>query len=241
MPVQFTQKKSFGQSGNADVTVRTKIVTIAFEDGEVYEIARDVWDGLSEDRPRPSGEYNVLMSKDGNKVISLKPTAGTYVVRFSKFAGGGQTGIPVPRIQRGGARQSSAGGTYMAPDKMVFDALLEVDSPGHRFDGLNILCILTYGFEQIPGTTFAGITMSGKRDLERIESFFRAAGFDLDLDIPFSNNVLPWLEGKLKEADRAFMVTTNEKGFIDTIAELPLSMQKAHPPRKAAKPKAKKK
>ncbi len=66
------------------------------------------------------------------------------------------------------------------------------------------------------------ITMDGKRDLERFETFMRAQGINLaDLVIPFSPNILPWLEKYLQENAKPFMVTTNDKGFIDTRSTIP--------------------
>lgn len=215
MALQVNLKKSIGPQGLADVKVLSKNVRVMFKDtGDVYEIALDNWD-----KKRASGEYLVTLNKTTDKVIGIRPPAGTYIVRFHQFGNRVDT-IPQPKIQRGGVRQSKSGGTYMAPDKMVFNALLEVISED-RFNGLEILSILPYGFEPQSGTPFSTINVSGKTDLERIETFLRLAGFDFNKDIPFAPNVLPWLEEELKRAATVWMVTTNEDGFIASMAALP--------------------
>jgi len=228
MPLGFAQKKQFGPQGMADVKVNAKTVRVMFKDtGDVYEIELDKWP-----KGRPSGEYRLTMSKPGDKVIGLNPVPGTYLVTFKEF-GNRTDGIPQPKIQRGGVRQGK-NGKYIAPDKMVFHANLEVQSED-RFDGLTILSIQAYGFEPLGGTPFATVNIEGKRDLERIELFMRLAGYDFNKDIPYAPNVLPWLEEELKRARKTFMVTTNEDGFIDSMSEVPAALL----PKKAA-PKKKK-
>jgi hypothetical protein len=216
MGLRFNQKKSFGPSGMADVKVLAKNVRITFADGDVYDLPLDVWG------KKPSGKYRVALSKAGDKVVGINPTTGTYIVKFKEF-GNRLDGIPNSKIQRGGQRTGRNGATYMAEDKMVFHAQLEVQS-NDEYNGLTILSILPYGFEPLSGTPFASVNVSGKRDLERIETFLRVAGYDLNKDIPYAPNVLPWLEEELKRAAKVFMVTTNADGFIDSMAEVPAAL-----------------
>lgn len=226
MALQINQKKSIGPQGNADVKVLAKNVRIMFKDtGDAYEIVTENWD-----KKRTSGEYLITLNKTTDKVIGVRPVAGTYIVRFKQFGNRVDT-IPQPKIQRGGVRQKKTGGTYMVPDRMVFHAVLDVISED-RFHGLEILSILPYGFEPLSGTPFSIINVGGKADLERIETFMRLAGFDFNKDIPFAPNVLPWLEEELKRAATMWMVTTNEDGFIASMAALP-----AHLAPKLKKPK----
>jgi hypothetical protein len=224
--VQVKQRKSIGTSGVADVKLLAKTVRISFADGDTYELDSSTWD-----KKRTSGEYRVTMSKQGDKVIGLGAVPGTYIVRFKEFANR-IDGIPQTKIQQGGERISRTGGKYIAPNKLVCHALLEIQSED-RFDGLNILAILPYGFEPEPGTNNCCIAVDGKRDLERIDSFLRLTGFNLNDPIPYAQNVLPWLEGVLQGKNIAFMVTINDQGFIDTMAPLPAHL--APKPKKAKK------
>jgi len=216
MALNFQQKKQYGPSGVADVKVNTKSVRIVFEGGDVYELELSAWN-----MDYASGKYRVTLSKAADKVIGISPITGTYIVRFKEF-GNRTDGIPMPKIQHGGVRQGKKG-KWMAPDKMVFHALLEVIGDD-LYGGLEIRQILSYGFESMSGTPFATVSVEGQRDLERIESFLRLSGYDMNVDIPYAPNVLPWLEESLKRAAKPFMVTTNAEGFIDSMAEVPASL-----------------
>ncbi len=212
---QVNLKKSYGPQGPSKVTLGNKIVRIQMN-GEVYELEKDAWDVMYS-----AGEYDILLSKDLTKIVSLRPPSpGTHIVKFFNF-GNRINEIPEPKIQRGGPRKSPNGGTYIANDKLVFTANLEIVE-GSQYDGLRLSDIQTYGFEPVPGSGETMITMDGKRDLERFETFMRAQGINLaDLVIPFSPNILPWLEKYLQENAKPFMVTTNDKGFIDTRSTIP--------------------
>jgi hypothetical protein len=229
MALGFTQKKQFGPSGVADVRVNAKSVRIVFDEtGDVYEIETANWD-----KKRPTGKYRVTLSKAGDKIIGINPVPGSYLVSFKEF-GNRIDGIPTPKIQRGGVRARKDGQKWIAPDKMVFNANLQVESDD-CYDGLTILSIQAYGFEPLSGTPFATVNVENKRDLERIELFMRLAGYDFNVDIPYQPNVLPWLEESLKRACKTFMVTTNADGFIDSMAEVPTSLLKRAPAKKKTK------
>jgi hypothetical protein len=213
--VQIMQKKSFGPQGNAKVTMGTKVVRVQL-DGEVYELPLEAWD-----KKYPNGEYNVLLGKNLDKIISVKPPfPGTHIVKFVEFSNRNNE-VPEPKIQRGGPRKTKMGGSYIAPDKLVYTSLLEI-CDGSQYDGLRIVDTHTYGFDPVPGSPDAMIVMEGQKDLERFEAFMRAQGINLgQLVIPYSGNVLPWLEAQLQSSAKPFMVTTNDKGFVDTRSPVP--------------------
>lgn len=230
---QLVQKKTFGPQGNAKVTLGNKIVRIQL-DGEVYELEKDAWPVMY-----PAGEYEVLLSKNFDKIVSVRPPSpGTHIVKFFNF-GNRVNEVPQPKIQRGGVRQNRNGGTYVKDDQLVFTPRLEVVEGG-QYDGLLLAGNLVYGFEPEPGTPNAMITMTGTKDLERFESFFRAQGIKIaDVVIPYVPNILPWLETYLQQNGKAFMVTTNDKGFIESYAPVPAGLLKptAKPKKAAAKKK----
>lgn len=228
---QVGVKKSFGPSGNGKVTIGNKVIRISL-DGEVYELPLDEWE-----KGRPAGEYNITLGKNFDKIISVRPPApGTHIVRFVEF-GNRTNEIPEPKVQRGGPRKSQNGGSYIAPDKLVFSCILEV-CDGSQYDGLRMIDTHTYGFEPVPGTPDTMIMMEGKRDLERFETFMRVQGFNLaDMVIPYSSNVLPWLENYMQASAKPFMITTNEKGFVDTRSAVPAHLLA---PKKSTKKSVKK-
>lgn len=231
MPLQTQLRKDPTPRGIASVKILNSKVRVTFRNsGDVYELDKETWP-----KGKPEGEYNVSLSKEGDKVLGLSPTpSATYVVSFNKFTNRTED-MPSPKIQRGGERtRKSDGQKYFQPDKLVFGALLTVQQDGHRFDGLDIFVTMPYCFEQYPGTNDVILSTSSKRDLENIEAFLRCAGLDFaNVSIPYSSNVLPWLELYLKEHERAFMVTLNGDGWVDSMAELPAHLA----PKKTAKKK----
>jgi hypothetical protein len=43
----------------------------------------------------------------------------------------------------------------------------------------------------------------------------------LNDDMPYSTNVLPWLESRLQAAHKIFSVNLNDKGFVQSLTEIP--------------------
>lgn len=208
-------KSNIGQSGYADVRLGKTSVRVTFKDGNVYELAADSWNAAY-----PSGQYNVTLDKNGTKIIVVRPIAGTYVMEFVEI-GNRINEIPEPKIAKGGPRQSKDGKKkWFQEDRLVWTAKVEVLEG--KYAGLNgSITNLAYGFTPIPNSPFSQIQGS-KGELEKLEEFFRVNGFDVTgVDIPYSTNVLPWLEKKLGEVKRPFLGTFNEAGFINELSELP--------------------
>lgn len=235
---RVTQRKSTGESGLADVKVNAKSLTLTFkETGNRYEVSKEGQENLK------SGQYVVTLNRDGTKLWNVRPLPGaTYIARFNQFGNRGQINVPEPAVIKGGPRTRENGQSWYQEDRMVGHALLEIDQPTSIYHGLNILFMMPYRFQLDalrPG--FAEITVASKRELSDLEMLFRACGVDLaNTDLPFSTNMLPFIEDLLKESDARFQVTINSKGFVDTIAPLPegLYVRKATP--KKAAPKKKK-
>lgn len=226
MPVAATIKKNVGESGYADVRIGKNIVRIMFKSGVGYELEPDQWE-----KGRPAGEYNITMTLKGDKIMGVRPTAGTYIMEFKSF-GNLVNEIPEPKVQLGGPRQSSDGKKkWYQPDSLAAVTLLEVQSEG-RFQGLVVYNNIPYIFSPVQGTNSTKLEARSQKELERVESFLRVSGFDLATeDIPFSVNVLPWLQRRLNEVKRPFLGTIGETGFITSVAELPKELA----PKKAKK------
>lgn len=211
----FRERKSFGPTGLADVRVTAKGVKVVFADGNVYDMPPAATD-------RPSGKYIVGLSQDLTKIMRLSPPAGTYIVRFKQF-GNRMNGIPDKKLNRGGPRQSADGKKkWIAPDELVAVSELEIVSEG-IYSGLSIFTNIPYSFSAAPSGGVCEIYDS-PRNLKRLEEFLRMTGFDVTRDIPFSQNVLPWLERELLDIGHIFMAVTSEKGFVDSISEIPADL-----------------
>ena len=214
MPVGVSIKKNVGESGYADVRPGKKTVRVMFQSGTGYEVDIDQWaDG------RPAGQYNITMSSDGTKLFGVRPIAGSYILEFSKFGNRGNVDVPEPKIQRGGPRTGKDGKKWFQEDSLVFSAAVEVKSEG-KYQGLMLYMNLPYIFSPMVG---GGTELKGKKgEIERTETFLRVNGFDLGQeDIPYSGNVLPWLEGRLQNIAVPFLGTVDEAGWVKDPAQLP--------------------
>jgi hypothetical protein len=224
MAIRSKTKTSNGMRGLAEVRVLNDYLRVIFKaDGDTYQVRKDGWD-------RESGVYNVTLSKANDEIQFVSPPSRgePYLVKFLEFAnrvGASDTnpGVPEPKIEPGGPRQGRGGQTYYAEDRLVARAKLVVVEKG-PYKGLNIIYTLPYIFAQ--DDMFPSLTLfegtQGQRKV--LETFLTTAGLDLLNDeIPWSGNVLPYLESKLQAADRIFTVRLNEKGFVDKegIAPIP--------------------
>lgn len=213
--MQVKEKRSVGETGYADVRLLKDSVRITFEEGEGYDLEKDQWE-----EGRSGGKYNITLNSQGTKIISVRPLAGTYIVKFHSF-GNRKDDIPEPKRWRGGPRRGKTGNTWYQPDRFMFTLNYRVVDTDKKYAGLFINEFLPYCFEKYPGTEFTQVT-GARSDINKIERILSIVGFDfMRVEIPFSINVLPWLERHLLTCDKTFMVTINEKGFVDTTAPLP--------------------
>jgi hypothetical protein len=233
--VQMAVKANVGDSGYAEARLTKNTVRLTFRDsGITYDLPVELWK-TSDGSPVSAGEFNVTLSRDNQKIVGIKPIAGTYVFEFDSI-GNRINEIPEPAIMRGGPRQSKDGKKrWFQPDSMVWRPVLRVMSEG-KYEGLKVQYMLPYIFSSVPGTPNTQLLGESRRDLEQVEGFFRAVGFDLiNREIPYSVNVLPWLETTLKNVNTPFLAKVNEKGYVSDPSVLPADLA----PRKKA-PKGKK-
>lgn len=248
MAIRSKNKSSNGMKGLAEVRVLADFIRVIFKaDGDTYQVNKDGWD-------RESGVYNVTLNKANDEIAFASPPGRDepYVVKFLEFSnrvGASETnpGIPEPKIDPGGPRPGKNGQTYYADDRLVFRAKLEVVEKG-PYKGLNVIYTLPYIFTQddLSPTVAMFEGTAGQRKI--LEDFLRINGFDMVNDeIPWSGNVLPWLEPKLQAAGKALWVRLNEKGFVakDGLSPIPSYMVDAilgeDAPKKKAKAPAKSK
>lgn len=212
MPLGLQQIKSYGPQGSADVRILKTLVKVIFDDGDLYELPLDGWP-----KERPAGKYNVTLSKERDKVMFINAPAGMYLGRYKgmpKPQGGEH---PEPYIERGGPRKNKDGGSWYAADEMRFKIHVEILDEDPHTGGLTVSKSLPYLFEQAPGLPNA-IIVGKKGQLARLNEGLKILGYDsmTDTDIPYSPNVLPWLDRWFMEHRKVFQMTLNEKGFIDS-------------------------
>jgi hypothetical protein len=217
MAIPTKNKSSNGMKGLAEVRVLNDYLRVIFKaDGDTYQVTKNGWE-------RPSGIYNVTLSKANDEIKFLSPPGRNepYLVKFLEFANrvgasDSNPGVPEPKIEPGGMRQGRNGPYYEA-DKLVARAKLVVveGQNGGIYKGLNIVLTIPYIFAQYQGTM---ITMlegtAGQR--RQVETFLTTAGMDMVNDeIPWAGNVLPFVEAKLQAADKVFGVRLNERGYVE--------------------------
>jgi hypothetical protein len=210
MPLPSQQVRSYGPSGPAEIRVLKNLVKVIFADGDLYELPLEGWP-----KERPAGQYNVTLSKERDKVMFINAQAGMYLGRYKGMPRpqGGEN--PEPYIERGGPRKNKDGGSFYAQDEMRFKTQVEILDEDAHTDGLIITMSLPYLFEQAPGLPNA-IIVGRKGQLARLNDGLKVLGYDptTDEDIPYSPNVLPWLDRWLLVNRRVFQMTLNDKGFI---------------------------
>ena len=224
--MQGVVKKSSGAAGLAMVRKLKNNITVSFVDThDVYEI--DDVHQLDDYKNFENGEYNVVMSADGTKIFSLKPTQGNYIMDFIEV-GNRTNDIPDSKILKGGRLvRLENGGTYLTKDRMVWYVMLKTIIPNHRFDGLVVRHELPFIFVKNPSNPKEIIYSGTKREMEKLESFFRASGIDIgELVIPDGphTHILSFLDNYLKENHKPIMVSLNEAGFVDSVSSVPANL-----------------
>lgn len=228
MAIRSKNKTNNGMKGLAEVRVLAEKIRVIFKaDGDTYDLRKDGWD-------RESGVYNITLNKANDEIAFASPPGRDepYLAKFLEFsnrvgASESNPGVPEPKIDPGGPRQGKNGQTYYAEDRLVFRAKLVVvggDAATLPYKGLNVIYTLPYIFAQddlVPTLTMFEGT-AGQRKV--LEDFLRLNGLDMvNDDIPWSGNVLPWLEARLQAANKILSVRLNEKGFIakDGLSSVP--------------------
>jgi len=217
MTIPTKNKSSNGMKGLAEVRVLDDYLRVIFKaDGDTYQVAKNGWE-------RPSGVYNVTLSKVNDEIKFLSPPGRSepYLVKFLEFSNrvgvsDSSPGVPEPKIDPGGMRQGK-NSPYYQPDRLVARPKLVVVEGQNEgvYKGLNIILTIPYIFAQYSGTMISMLEgTAGER--KQVENFLITAGMDMVNDeIPWAGNVLPFLEARLQAADKVFGVRLNEKGFVD--------------------------
>lgn len=162
-----------------------------------------------------SGEqYAIRLSGDGTDLYSLRPLSASVVVMFEKFIGK-KDEPPSPTIQKGGPREKD-GKKWFQEDHLVFTALLKVVSK--RYKGIEIPYIMDYTFRQYENTSDTIIPFGNKRK-QQVVDFLKFFGWDPETDvIPFSENVLPFLEKLLHSKGVKVLATLDDKGWVKDLS-----------------------
>lgn len=198
--------------GEATVTLEGgKIVVVFTEDNKRYmDVTMEkIPEGLV------SGDkYQVRLNSTGTEMYSIRPVKCTAVAVFERFTAK-KDEPPQPKVQQGGPRNGSKG-TWYAKDKLIFTALFKIVSKKYR--GMEIAYPLDYTFKQWENSTDTVIP-TGSKNKDKVVTFLETTGWDAATDeIPYSENVLPFLEKLLKARNKQVLLAVNDKGYIDSLS-----------------------
>ena len=210
------------QKSSADVITGAKVVAA---DGTMYPITPE---NIAETVVRKDlkGAYFSLSVNEAQLQV-VRPYEGTFPVRFGGFTRRGEDENPSPYLKRGGPRQrrhsNGKVSTYQVSDQLRFTSVLNIWAGEHA--GYDYIYWLPYVFEA--GENGASKARSrSSRDLDRLRGFLKLVGWNLEEEqIPYSDNVLPYLEKQLLErGERAPFMVSIEKGWPVRIDSLPTGM-----------------
>jgi hypothetical protein len=213
------KQSSGGPRGLAQITVRKNEVLVEFDNQrdypEAFEIARD-----NAPENIMTGHFNVRLSKQEDKIDGITVSdPGLYLVKVKNFIKRKDVPATPKFVDRKGPFTSKKnGGTFYLEAHREFYVSLTVQSG--KFEGQEIFAGMWYMFEEDELTGLAYVSDNNNRQANLLNDFLAATG-NGDIEIEFSDNILPDLEEAVMENDRAFQVKLNEKGYIEEISELP--------------------
>lgn len=226
--LDFEQTVVYGPSGLGNVKFNKKkngqisSVKVVSEDTTVYPISADnIGDGVITDSR--NGIYYQL-SPDETKLTTIRPWDGIHPVQFGGFTRRGEDQEEAePYVKRGGKRTkthpSGKTSTYTVQDQLRFTSVLEI--VGGDFKGYSAIYWLQYIFERGNDGVAKAVSRSGIA-LDKLKEFMSLAGWDTDNEpIPYSENVLPYLERELLDrASNNTFITTFEGGWPTNLEEM---------------------
>lgn len=214
MPVP-TKTFGKGRSGIANVSVQGEKVYITFEDnGQTISC-------LLADAPSyiRSGRQAVTLNSNNTEIYGARPIGGSYRCIFAGFAA--KEGEP-PTIRSVEARSGSKNGKpWKIPTHLEFTALFDVVSG--KWKNYRLVYNLSYNFSRYDPEDDAddasAITMITG---DKLANFLELCGMNFDNDsIPWSENVLVFLEKLLNARKRQVIISLNENGWVKDIGSVP--------------------
>ncbi len=236
--VQTKTKSSRGPSGVATLRVMAKHVIVVL-DGDEYSFNKD-----SEKVPEAllnapiaknsaAFDASVTISARGDQLFNVRPADGSHVVKFKNFTHK-KDSPPVPKLIAAKFVPTDKGG-FTIDEHLQCTAIFEI--VGGKFKGMDLIYTMWYLWED-DGTGVALLEGFPKK-LKENTDFLNEVGLDKEDVIPFSDNVLPYLEELILGYDGELIATLNGKGWIDNIGPLPGGVTFKTPKKKTTKKKKK--
>lgn len=241
MPIPVRTTSNRGPTGVAQVRIMSRIVKVQFDDGDLYEFSKeDCPDELLNApfaKKSDPVELSVSLSPDGGTIFNVRPASASHIVKFNRFTAP-RDQSPTPKlVERQVKQRRKDGRSFVIDEHFEYFGLLEIVAG--NYEGMDLLYSMWYLWVDEDG--IARLEGPNRRVQENID-LLRFAGVDLNEDtIPYTDNVIPYLESLLQRLDTPFLANLNGRGWIDSISALPEGVDLAPKKKKAKRKTAAKK
>lgn len=219
---RYELKKEYGPSGAAMVTVGKKTVGVLMQETHVkYELPFDSVPEILQGGRFKNGLLRVAFSDDNTSIIGVSPWEGRVFAKVKDF--GGQAGmLPTPKRDQSPGHNKQ--GQEYARDFLKFGANLDITGPDDMKGMTGYAPFIYYdkkrgGFAPDPETGTMVALVGKNRDVQKLDAFLQAVGLG-ELEMPWSDNILPALLALILKKDREFGVTF-EKGWPVSYEAIP--------------------
>ncbi len=211
MPIRLSTSGSYGETGVADVAVTPKKIRVVFEDDNL------VFDILPEDAPPYiiSGRQIVTLTGDNAQILSARPVGGSHFVKFERFTAK-ENEPPLPKVREANRVVLKDGRKWEVPAGLDFVSVFKIVQG--KWKGYELIHKIPYAFQEFEGTGETQIVGFGSK---RCAELLQLCGVNFESDtIPFSDNVLPFLQKLFIQRSR-LLTAKVEEGWIKTLFEAP--------------------
>jgi hypothetical protein len=177
-------------------------VTFLGDDKKEYIVKKDKCPSTVQ-----AGTWAVRMSGDGQKLMNIRPISGVYKGKVVKFAKQGDE-APAPRTNEKWGYQ-------------YFTILIEITDP-EKVRGMEVPAIFRYYFGEMVddgGNHVVGYTKLGSKYAPLLSDFMDASGAWDKGPMKYKDNVLPWIEKRILEADKEFQFVMKDSWLDSFILE----------------------
>jgi len=204
------QSGTKGPRGEAKVRVGNGQVQIIFKDDKDTPYRFKKADLPQTAKP---GTFYVSLSGEG-EFLSMRPMNAIVRAKFTNFVAE-EGEVPSPQEYKGGTARRKDGTSFSYDPYLATIAILEITDKEYK--EMTIPVFLRYLFVDDGEGNIA--IKGGGKNADLLESFLEVTGV-YDIEIPFSENVLPRLQKHLLKKGAEFQVML-KNGNCDSFLELP--------------------
>jgi hypothetical protein len=211
-----TVVNNYGPSGPATIKVTPKVIEVKMDGNKYLEPFR--FDRASYKGVVVAGHGYARISSDTEVLYGLRPLTGNYFVKFKEFSHKKEE-APLPRTMKERVGVTN-GKPWKIEEHIEFTALVTITQG--EWEGAELPINLWYHFREYQSTGLTEQIIGRSKSKVLLDNFLINGGIDMDTDtLPWSENVLPELQARLKKASAEFLVNLNAKGYIETISPAP--------------------